>query len=183
MINILQTRTRFAPCTKFGIDPLRIGARYQRDHNQALQADSIFSNIPSTAFSTAPKTHRLFCPVPTTTCPIFHAKQHSGSTRLALPTGAQTIFLTCVSALRRDMDTRMLHVHRPPGTRLFPHRTTPALPLVASHHTKALRTRMDANILPTHRPPLIRISHLRTFAAPMPAPAPHPANQTTAPQG
>jgi hypothetical protein len=38
-----QISTRFAPCNKFGIDPLRTRTCYQREHNQVLQADAIFS--------------------------------------------------------------------------------------------------------------------------------------------
>ncbi len=38
-----QISTRFTPCNKFGIYPLRTRTCYQREHNQALQADAIFS--------------------------------------------------------------------------------------------------------------------------------------------
>jgi hypothetical protein len=46
-----QTCTRFAPCNKFGIDPLRTETCYQHEHNQAPQADVKFRNpsLPSVA--------------------------------------------------------------------------------------------------------------------------------------
>ncbi len=38
-----QISTRFAPCNKFGIHPLRTRTCYQREHIQALQVYAIFS--------------------------------------------------------------------------------------------------------------------------------------------
>jgi hypothetical protein len=70
-----QISTRFAPCNKFGIYPLRTRTCYRREHIQALQAYAIFLQFVSLAFarpSQGRNSLRLIQALPVKSCRSLH---------------------------------------------------------------------------------------------------------------